>query len=377
MRIQNPKRTLFIGMIVWLLFFGWWFRGFLFRNWQFRLFSFSSWRHLMTEFRSGWHISSKSDWIFIFSFIVSPFVFGLLWYLAQKVQWRKLWKKIWKALRWPFLRKRKKKLDEAVAAYTPKQAIVAPSVYRPQAMPSTGAKLQSAPVSQKSFLNNSTAMGNFSSSASEGSMADFQSFSDFSSTPSPSVEQPIHPTLTNDDFAKMADTPLSEIKIPEMEPVKEDISSLLEQAGYTLLPISELSGQKVDLLAASAQDLLIIRYDEEKGDWLADEESFNEEDPLWFSETDHRISPVFQLKQMANTLQQKLGDTLVVQPVLIEKEGTIINAEDMMKTWNDMGITVCRTGVGGPVELPTGTEIFKEPQEKISAESLEKIKSIL
>jgi len=90
MHIQ--KRTLFIGVIVWLLFFGWWFRGFLFKNWHFRLFSFKSWRYLFNEFKAGWQISSKSDWIFIFSFILAPFVFALLWYLAQKVQWRKLWK---------------------------------------------------------------------------------------------------------------------------------------------------------------------------------------------------------------------------------------------------------------------------------------------
>ena len=38
---------------------------------------------------------------------------------------------------------------------------------------------------------------------------------------------------------------------------------------------------------------------------------------------------------------------------------------------------VCRTEMGGPVELPTGTEIFAEAQEKIAPETLEKIKSIL
>ena len=93
MQIQNPKRTFFIGIVVWLLFFGWWFRGFLFRNWYFRLFSFKSWRHLAKEFQAGWHISAKSDWIFIFSFILAPFIFALLWYFAQKIQWMRLWKK--------------------------------------------------------------------------------------------------------------------------------------------------------------------------------------------------------------------------------------------------------------------------------------------
>ena len=52
----------------------------------------------------------------------------------------------------------------------------------------------------------------------------------------------------------------------------------------------------------------------------------------------------------------------------------IINAEDMMKTWNDLGVSVCRTESGGPVELATASEVFKEAQEKITPEMLEKLK---
>ena len=175
----------------------------------------------------------------------------------------------------------------------------------------------------------------------------------------------------------MAETPISEIEIPKMEPAKENIPELLEKAGYTLLTDWEVMGQKVDILAVSDNNLLVVLFDKQPGDWLADEESFNDEDPLWFSETDHRVSPVFQLKTLKAQLQKKLGEITTVRPVLVEQEGTIINAEDMMKTWNDLEILVCRTGMGGPVELPTGTEILSEPQEKITPDALEKIKSML
>ena len=372
MRIQ--KRTLFIGIVVWLLFFGWWFRGFLFRNWQFRLFSYSSWHHLIHEFRSGWHISSKSDWIFIFSFILAPFVFAFLWWVVQKIRWHKIFKKIWNALRWPFLAKKKKELKAATAAYEPKQKSE-PFVYRPQALPATGNRIQVNTVQpQRTFLNTSTAMGDFP--PVKEPMQNFNAFdagkmSQFT-PPSPKPEP-----FTNEAFAEMANTPLSEVEIPKMEPVHGDIDALLEQAGYTLLPPISVGNKSVDFVAVSADQLLLGLYDKEAGDWLADEESFNDEDPLWFSETDHRVSPVFELKQASNALRQKLGNLIQVQPLLIEKEGTIINAEDMMKTWNDMGVIVCRTEVGGPVELPTGTEILKEPQEKISEEVLEKIKAML
>ncbi len=373
MRIQ--KRTLFIGVIVWLLFFGWWFRGFLFRNWQFRLFSFSSWRHLIREFKAGWQISSKSDWIFLFSFILAPFIFSLLWYWAQKIKWYKIWKKIWSVLRWPLLVKKKKKLKAEISAYTPKQPYAAAAPYRPVSMPITNGRIQPM-QEQKTFLNNSTAMGNFSTPTMEPE----KNFSD-NFPPMPSLrsepEQSKAAPFTNADFAEMADTPLSEIEIPQMEPVKEDIFVLLEKAGYTLLNPIMVGDKQSDFVAVSATDLVIALYDKDEGDWLADEESFNDEDPLWFSETDHRTSPVFLLKQTANVLQEKLGGLLNITPILIEQSGTIINAEDMMKTWNDLGVVVCRTGMGGPIELPTGSEIFKEPQEKISEELLEKIKSIL
>ena len=341
MRIQ--KRTLFIGIIVWLLFFGWWFRGFLFKNWHFRLFSFKSWRYLFSEFKAGWQISSKSDWIFIFSFVLAPFVFVLLWYVAQKIQWHKLWKKIWKGIRWPFLLHKKKRLKKAVSVYEPKGPIE-PVRYRPQAIPSSGVRpTQTGLAPQPVFLNNSTAMG------------DFQSFSPMpsvkESVPKSSYMEPFEPPktepFTNEAFAEMADTPLSEIQIPKMEPVSEEVEKVLEKAGYTLLPSVSVGGRSVDFIAASATDVLLVLYDKEKGDWLADEESFNEEDPLWFSETDHRVSPVFQLKQASLQLQQKLEGVVSVRSVLIEQAGTIINAEDMMKTWNDLGVSVCRTAAGG------------------------------
>ena len=44
---------------------------------------------------------------------------------------------------------------------------------------------------------------------------------------------------------------------------------------------------------------------------------------------------------------------MAVKPVLVEKEGNIINAEDMISTWEKSGVLVCRTGIGGPDELPS------------------------
>lgn len=378
MRIKNPKRTFFIGLAVWLLFFRWWLDGFLVKNWRFPLFSFKSWRYLMNEFKGGWQITSTSDWIFVSSLLMAPFIFIFLWYVACKANWGKWGKKIWKGIRWPIFVQKRKKLNKSVAAYTPKNPLNPAASYRPLAMPSSGLRTNPVPPPSKTFLNNTTAMGRFDTS--EGiPIKEFNEPESFSTMPVPPFTEPSHShqeTFTKKDFEEMANTPISDIQIPKMEPVKENISSILEKAGYTFLE-ANISKQDGAIFAASSQELWIILNDTQPGDWLADEESFNDEDPLWFSETDHRVSPVFQLKTWAEQLQQKLGELIQVRSLLIEKDGVIINAEDMMKTWNDLGVVVCRTAEGGPVELPTISEVFKEPQEKIEPDILEKLKSML
>ena len=372
--MKNPKRTLLIGVIVWLLFFGWWYRGFLLINWRFRLFSFGSWRHLANEFRQGWRISSLGDWIFILSCILSVPCFILLWYLFNKIHWTKLFKKIWRWIKSPFLTKKKKELKKAEAAYAPKKAPAPLYQQRPRPIPSNGSNFSTINVSpQMGFLNNSTAIQNMPTDTSMMPFPETQSsFSDLSPAPAQKNFEP----FTNEAFAKMANTPISEVEIPKMEPAVEDIPALLEKNGYTLADPSIISDLPLDFVAFAEEELLLALCDKETGDWLADEESFNDEDPLWFSETDHRVSPVFQLKQLAGKIQEKLGDQIIVHPLLIEKNGTIINAEDMLKTWNDLHVSVARTAEGGPVELPTVSEIL-HIQEKISLEKLEKIKSLL
>ena len=47
-------------------------------------------------------------------------------------------------------------------------------------------------------------------------------------------------------------------------------------------------------------------------------------------------------------------------PLFIVRKGTIINAEDMISTWKEMSVTVCRTDIGGPDELKTVTQSVEQ-----------------
>ena len=176
--------------------------------------------------------------------------------------------------------------------------------------------------------------------------------------------------MDEDDFDKIL---LEDIKLPERVRLEEDLESVLEKAGYSLLHNVKLGNLTADYLAVGENRIIVCQIDSEEGDWLADEERFNGEDPLWFSESSHRISPVFKLLEEVKKLSTRLstsGFVGSVAPVFVIKKGTIINAEDMLSTWKEMSISVCRTDMGGPDDLKSFTETIiqdKEPSEETLA----------
>ena len=65
--------------------------------------------------------------------------------------------------------------------------------------------------------------------------------------------------------------------------------------------------------------------------WL-DEERFNDEEPLWFSESSHRISPVRKIDLAKRALLDKLDNaemSFIVDAFVVIQIGNIINAEDI------------------------------------------------
>ena len=96
--------------------------------------------------------------------------------------------------------------------------------------------------------------------------------------------------------------------------------------------------------------LLFFYGNEPLHDWLADEEDFNGEKPLWFSESSHCISPVYKVKEYVDSLP---AEEKRYEPIVVLMDGsTIINAYDMIEVWQEMGVVVAScTRVMGVVEL--------------------------
>lgn len=133
------------------------------------------------------------------------------------------------------------------------------------------------------------------------------------------------------------------------------VMDILRSAGYRLIADAKIAGKKLDFVAVSANHILLCLIDSESGDWLADEERFNDEEPLWFSESNHRISPVRVVLNAKDALAPMLTGSargMEIKAMVVIRQGTIINAEDMFEVWNGLNITVCRFEEGGPNEIP-------------------------
>ena len=143
----------------------------------------------------------------------------------------------------------------------------------------------------------------------------------------------------------------------------------IERNGFALIKDVRVNDIKVDFVGISGDRILTAVIDNVAGDWLADEERFNDEDPLWFSETSHRVSPVRRLLDIAGGVKEKLGldDAYEADNILIIEDSKVINAVDMMDIWEDMNVSVCRFGTGGPVSLPIFQDVVQKAEKETSS----------
>lgn len=378
--MKNWKRNLLVGFIWGLIFFLWWLAGFYKVNWKFEVFSPSSWIYLRNEFLGGWVITATSDWIFVWVLLLSVPVFLIGWNICVKVQWRKtifgFFKKIWYGLRrmWHSLFGKEMVLGKKKVKYIKKKSH---KHIRPVPLHVSARALEK---NKKSSISSGSSSNK--KEKEEGAfdqnrmMPDFSAFGLGETTPERSAKKDNpYPSFLDEDLSNIS---LDDIALPEREPVYEDITDILVKAGYKVVADAQIDDMKVDYVAIDAHNIYVLVGDDKVGDWLADEEKFNGENPLWFSESSHRISPVFEMKNATDAFAERLkavGDSHKIVPVLVVKDGTIINAEDMKQTWEQMGVVVCRTDKGGPDELPTVGEWTPSVVEAADASDIDIIRN--
>ncbi len=158
------------------------------------------------------------------------------------------------------------------------------------------------------------------------------------------------------------------------------VLDVLNQKGYDVISSSIIKDITIDYIGISKKQLILCYVDKEIGDWLADEEKFNDEEPLWFSESSHRISPIRKVDIARDILKTKLavGDmNFEIVSYVIIQSGNIINAEDMFEIWNNMNINVTRINRGSPKEIRLFSKSLDNCDEKTDKNMLEKLKKLI
>lgn len=105
------------------------------------------------------------------------------------------------------------------------------------------------------------------------------------------------------------------------------------------------NGKKVILIAPNDKEAVLLLVDIVKSGTveLADEERFNNEEPLYFSESSHRISPIWLLKCAADQLIKSCetaGIHGITVGCILVSNSNFINHDDMYDIWNEMGVVV-------------------------------------
>jgi len=158
------------------------------------------------------------------------------------------------------------------------------------------------------------------------------------------------------------------------------IVDTLRQKGYEIISGVTIKNTYIDYIAVDENVICLCLVDKEVGDWLADEERFNNEEPLWFSETAHRVSPVRMVDIARNMLAKKLRDckiTFDLRAFVIIQNGNIINAEDMFEVWHGVDVDVTRINRGSPKEIPLFSKSVDEVEQRIDSLRFESLKKLI
>ena len=154
----------------------------------------------------------------------------------------------------------------------------------------------------------------------------------------------------------------------------------MQQKNYTVITNVTVGGILIDFVGASENNICLCLVDKENGDWLADEEMFNGEEPLWFSENSHRVSPVCQLNNARKVIKNKLEDEGYEQNIesyVVIQMANIINADDMFETWDSMDVNVTRINRGAPKEIRLFSKTLPESERGLSKKETERLTKVL
>ncbi|OPZ76963.1 MAG: hypothetical protein BWY78_01200 [Alphaproteobacteria bacterium ADurb.Bin438] len=183
------------------------------------------------------------------------------------------------------------------------------------------------------------------------------------------------------DDTRIDDLPEFETSGPDEKQVAingDSVDEILINAGYKISKKIEFEESTIDFLAYSSELVLLVKYFDDDGQWLADEIPFRDEDPQWFSETSQKTSPVKEITNLCEKFEEKINGMFSVVPVLIITKANIMNAEEISKTWEELGVIVALSEDGGPSGiLPEVGEAIPYADGEVDEDKMKEVEELL
>lgn len=412
-------RIIFVGCF-WSIFFLEGIRVIMLRNWRFDIFNNDHWLYAWNKWNEGWVIDDPKEWAFVLIILTFIPLWLTGWAALSLIPWGKIFLNIImfpiKAFRSLFYKpvkiiaksagapvvKKKKSYKEirprgTRAPITDYNDPIRPSVLSNAAKPLAPAK--PAPIKKEESPAPATFEHNlfkFDDDADDDFDFDFDSFEKKFNDEKPeetqkneAEEKPADNTKTSSNKNKNRDnnrdkknssTKNNPTQSTQPRSVGNSSLDVLKQKGYEVITTATIKNSVIDFIGVSDKQIILCLLDKEPGDWLADEERFNDEEPLWFSESSHRISPVRKVDIARKVLADKLSESDMnfdIKAFVVVQIGNIINAEDMFETWDDLNISVTRIDRGTPKELKLFSKTLEEASGHIEKDKFEKIKKLI
>ncbi len=388
------------------------------RNWRFDIFNNDHWLYAWNKWNDGWVIDDPKEWAFVLIILTFIPLWLTGWAALSLIPWGKIFLNIItfpiKAFRNLFYKpvkiiaktatgpniKKKKSYKEirprgTRAPITDYNDPLRPSILSNAAKPVAPSKpapiKKDEPAAPATFEHN---LFKFDDDADDDFDFDFDSFDKTFND-----EKPAEPQKEEKPAENNSKTPQNKNKNRENNrdkktpPAKNNAApapqtrsagnsslDVLKQKGYEVITTATIKNSVIDFIGVSDKQIVLCLLDKEPGDWLADEERFNDEEPLWFSESSHRISPVRKVDIARKVLADKLSESDMnfdIKAFVVVQIGNIINAEDMFETWDDLNISVTRIDRGTPKELKLFSKTLEEASAHIEKEKFEKIKKLI
>lgn len=157
-----------------------------------------------------------------------------------------------------------------------------------------------------------------------------------------------------DDDSEFLTKEIWQTQVQDFQAMETAVDTALEVHGGLIVSRHRGFGKYgCDLdVAIVGDNCLLISYFCENGTWLPEEEEFGGDPPLYFSESDHCVSPVFVAKGFGDYFKERLKGGSVVTVVVVSTGCEFLREDEFVATWRDnCHVEVVRT------ERVTGSQL--------------------